>query len=165
MDEVNKHASDCETYSKNSVDLFKENRRHSSCSRDPFDFDNIIANDGTMHALHNLAEALREAMPSFKTEVRKLKHLVRFLRSYDTRLKLLERCFNCPNGRLFHRDIKAINVDLNVKRWGTIAFAVPLVLAAMKPLRKFWSLSKYNAGSSHSKEQIAVRTIVPSARG
>ena len=85
LDEVNTHASNCETHNESGDDLFKEDQQHSNCNRDPLDFDNIIAYDGVMHALHNLAEALREAMPSFKTEVRKLKHLVRLLRSYDTR--------------------------------------------------------------------------------
>jgi hypothetical protein len=111
--------------------------------RRPINFDGAIPNDGLLHVIDNAASDLSKAMSGYKKAVSKMKHVCRLLRGRDNRPKLLERCFDSIAGRAHHRDIYKFKGNVHAKRWGTIAFSLPELLAIEPAVRMHWDLGKF----------------------
>lgn len=55
-------------------------------------------------------------------------------------------CFPDEIGKHFHMEIRAFSGDVHLARWGTVAFAIPQVLALRSILCHGWNLRTYQGG-------------------
>ena len=95
--------------------------------REHIPFGHTLPNDGLLHTIDNCTADLGLVMPGYRVAVRKLKSLAKLIRSRGSKDKLLERCFGDGLGLLFQHAIKQYNAPVYLKRWGTVAFAIPEV--------------------------------------
>eukprot|EP00971_Amphidinium_carterae_P234317 4649633-Amphidinium_carterae.1 len=115
--------------------------------------DNTLMNAGVLHILHNASWHMATALGDpYATAVRKLAKVCKLLRSKETQDKLLQRCFDDEVAQQFHVAIKGFHADVHEKRWASVDFALPEVLALQAPLRRYWRKGKFladdNAGGT-----------------
>ena len=116
-------------------------------------FSHLLAHDGILHTIDNATKDLGTAMTGFKLVIRKLKSVCRLVRKKGSQDKLVQRCFEpSPVARHFIDDIRKFQGSVHLGRWGSIAFALPQIIALQHPLRYAFSLNRFRQGSREKPE-------------
>ena len=97
--------------------------------------------DGPSHMIHNATLDLGKAMQSFDETVASMQHICRLLRRGNLQ-RLLSSCFSSAVGLQLREALSKFKGHVVVGRWGTIAAAVPELLALEGTLRFGWNLEK-----------------------
>ena len=116
----------------------------------------MLSVPGPLHILDNATNSLLDHMPFLRTAIPQLTAVSKFLSDSETTRRLLATCFSSPIAQAFHSVFTGFHAKVNEGRWGSIAFAVPEVLALQAPLRRFWNLDAFRVacqpGNQGSKE-------------
>lgn len=115
--------------------------------RADMEFSHVLPNDGLLHTIDNCTQDLSSVMPGYKLAIRKLKSVAKLVRSRGSKDKLIQRCFSDHVTCQFANAINQFRATVYLKRWGTVAFAIPEMLKLQVPLRYAWDLRKYRLGA------------------
>ena len=115
----------------------------SDLAEENLSLQDMLSIPGPLHILRNATNSLLDNLPYLNGAVEKLQVVRRFLSNPDKKQRLLASCFDRPLARAFHTEIKRFDAKVHTGRWGTVAFAIPELLALRIPLQKFWNFDAF----------------------
>ena len=104
---------------------------------------------GLLHIIHNTSNDLLNVMQTAEDPVKQLSEVCKFLTNQHTSECVAVACFSAGPSRRFRQLITKFRGKVYRSRWGNVAHAIRMIKEIETPLRRYWSLNKYNNLAQH----------------
>ena len=112
------------------------------------------------HIIDNGVAGLSDVMPSWDSCIEGAKETCRVFRGRDTKPKIKELCLWQPGRERARPIVDRFNAKNYPGRFGSIVFAIPLLMGIQNLARWYYSLQAMQAGMATAKEETQKRFVV-----
>ena len=111
------------------------------------EFDKMLLIPGQAHIVHNIANSLEQAMPSYERRFPELQATCALCRARRHRPRLQQTCFSSALGQVIWKEaFGGFTGNPRKQRFATTAFAVPCVRKVEHALRTYWDMDAFLSG-------------------